>query len=105
MAAPPESALDTSTRWMMELALPSRVDPPAACRQAVYHGPLRERLTYPQNRNNSDWLLCDDLQPPCLVFSIGIGNQWQFGELTDVDSNSRAPCSQSALLCVWPARA
>ena len=77
----PECAMvAVDARWMMELALPSRTTPPAPCRMAVNPrgGPLRERWHMAQNLNESEWLLCDDVQPPCLVFSVGIGNHWQF---------------------------
>ena len=48
------------------------------CRPAVYNGWLSERRQWAANRKDSEWLLCDDVRPPCLVFSIGVGNFWQF---------------------------
>lgn len=48
------------------------------CRTAVNTGRLRDVHHIPTNRRDSEWLLCDDVQPPCLVFSVGIGNLWQF---------------------------
>jgi len=65
--------------WMHHvLNLPKLLPPHLAphCQQAGYTGRLRER--HGPNWAESEWALCDDLQPPCLVFSVGIGNNWQF---------------------------
>lgn len=64
--------------WMHGLGLPKLVahELLPACHQAVYAGPLHER--FGPNWLESEWALCDDLKPPCLVFSFGIGNNWQF---------------------------
>lgn len=78
---PPVVATPTP-RWMNELALPSRIDPPSICRPTILGSPasgvMRERVLVSHNFNVSEWRLCDDVQPPCLVFSIGVGNFWQF---------------------------
>ena len=64
--------------WMHDLGLPllERARGERTCRMAVYTGKLNER--WGPNWQESEWALCDDLKPPCLVFSVGIGNNWQF---------------------------
>jgi hypothetical protein len=64
--------------WMYRLGLPSAMPKGSSpeCYQALNVGPLRER--HGKNWEESEWSLCEDLKPPCLVFSVGLGNNWQF---------------------------